>query len=617
MPRIPFSLLWLLLSLTPVVAARDAQPQWNRISGTHFSLITDAQRKTADLTILRLEQMRAALGELLLKSKLRLSEPLDIVGFANHAEYAQVAPSGAPTGFFIPGEDRNYVLLDLSDDESWRTAAYPLAKVFLYYNYPPTQPWFDEGFAQYFSSLRLDTRPPQVGGDPANFATQLTPQSWIPLTQLFSMDSKATEKNRGMFNAESWMVMHYLLTQNKLSETGTYFGLVEVKKLPVEQAIQQAYGMSAQQLDNAIKDYCRSVIPLLQANAKPPGSTLNPIQTFPTLLAAGDIGTSIVRVLDPEARALVNEAALRVPEHREAAIRELDTLAGDLHETAIAHRALAWAHLQKKEFSQATEELTKATDVDNKDFWTRYYLAWAKYKQADEGRQEYQGLPNMMQDARAVTDLYPDFAEAYHLLAVAQWQGGGLNAAVTTIRIAMQLNPRSQLYLLNLAQIYLDGKKWDQATALLDRLKDSSEASIASAARKNLDDLPTLKKYGVLPQQSAKTSSQPQAVFSSSDEDETSSTDAAPPKPAEPGPDRRKPIYIRGQLVSVDCSQPPLAVVRVTTGARTLRLRTEDFKSLLLIGTDNFSCDWRNVAVAVNYKAGGKNDGDLVSIELR
>ncbi len=47
--------------------------------------------------------------------------------------------------------------------------------------------------------------------------------------------------------------MHYLLNKNKFSEAGTYFGLVEIQKVPVEQAIQQAFGVSAAQFDQAVK----------------------------------------------------------------------------------------------------------------------------------------------------------------------------------------------------------------------------------------------------------------------------------------------------------------------------------------------------------------------------
>jgi len=48
-----------------------------------------------------------------------------------------------------------------------------------------------------------------------------------------------------------------------------------------------------------------------------------------------------------------------------------------------------------------------------------------------------------------------------------------------------------------------------------------------------------------------------------------------------------------------------------------MRLRTGDYKSLLLIGADEFSCGWNGVSVVVNYKASGKGTGDLVSLELR
>jgi hypothetical protein len=69
--------------------------------------------------------------------------------------------------------------------------------------------------------------------------------------------------------------------------------------------------------------------------------------------------------------------------------------------------------------------------------------------------------------------------------------------------------------------------------------------------------------------------------------------------------------------VDVDCSQSPAALLTVTSGAVVLKLRTADYKSLLLIGADAFSCEWNNRSVSVNYKPGGMSDGDLVSLEVR
>ena len=48
-----------------------------------------------------------------------------------------------------------------------------------------------------------------------------------------------------------------------------------------------------------------------------------------------------------------------------------------------------------------------------------------------------------------------------------------------------------------------------------------------------------------------------------------------------------------------------------------MRLRTDDYKSLLLVGADEFSCEWTDRGVIANYKAGGKADGDLVSLEVQ
>jgi hypothetical protein len=75
--------------------------------------------------------------------------------------------------------------------------------------------------------------------------------------------------------------------------------------------------------------------------------------------------------------------------------------------------------------------------------------------------------------------------------------------------------------------------------------------------------------------------------------------------------------FLKGKLVSVDCTQAPAAIVTVVAGTKTLKLRTGNYKSLTLVGADEFSCDWQNRAVDVNYKAGGKASGDLVSLELQ
>ena len=648
-PRWILSAVFLLAFATfSVGSTRDSKPKWIRISSAHFSILTDASDKKGRETSLRLEQMRGIFSQLFLKSKLQLPEPLDVIALQSDEEYIRVAPvrQGQPIsapGFFLPGDDRNYIVLDLAAEDSWRAISHDCARLLLNFNYPPTQNWFDEGFAQYFSSLRLGDNQAQVGGDPTqslpwNHAlpgqlpadpnpvksfTELLGRPWLPMPELFAM-RPSSSGYPPMFYAQSWIVMHYLLHQNKLSDAGAYFGLVQIRKVPVEPAIQQAFGMSAAQLEQAVKDYFHSFPPSSPTPPKPgEASSGGQLSQVPQPLGPLDVAASVQDVVDAQAEALVAEMAVRLPGHRDQGEKDLETLIADPKtDNVIAHRALAWVRMERKEFDQADEELARARELDSKDTWTHYYLALAKFRAAQSGQKPMEGISNMIQDLVFVVDKEPDFAEAYNMLALARLQGGGVHSATEAIKVAIQLSPRSEQYLLNLAQIDLAGKKWDDATPLLERLKDSSNPKIAQTAAKSLQDLPTLKKYGVLPEQRAAqpgpvnpAQTVPQAAAGREVEDANSGQ--GEPTPPEPVLDRRKVQFVRGKLIKVDCSQNPAAILTVRTNSRVMKLRTDNYKSLLLVGADEFSCDWTDRAVIANYKAGGKADGDLVSVEVQ
>ncbi|MGA7565305.1 MAG: hypothetical protein WBW53_04455, partial [Terriglobales bacterium] len=64
-------------------------------------------------------------------------------------------------------------------------------------------------------------------------------------------------------------------------------------------------------------------------------------------------------------------------------------------------------------------------------------------------------------------------------------------------------------------------------------------------------------------------------------------------------------------------SRPPDATVTILSGMTTYKMHTSDYKSLVVMGEDQFSCEWKNRLVLVNYRAVGKHGGELVSIETR
>jgi len=108
---------------------------------------------------------------LLAKDRLRLPVPLTILALKNDKAFYQMAPlrQGQPIGvpgFFVPGDDQNFIVLNLFEEESWRAVAHDFAHMLLNYNYPPAQGWFDEGLAEYFRSIRVDNKQVEIGSEP-------------------------------------------------------------------------------------------------------------------------------------------------------------------------------------------------------------------------------------------------------------------------------------------------------------------------------------------------------------------------------------------------------------------------------------------------------------------
>ncbi|MFZ0286960.1 MAG: hypothetical protein WAL32_17160 [Terriglobales bacterium] len=648
-----------------VSSASAAEPHWIRVASDHFLVLTDGDATQGREVAVRFEQMRAVFGQLLARNRVNLPLPIDIIALKSDDEYGSDAPSpgGKPTfgaAFSIPGEDREFFVLDLAEADNWRAISHEFGRMLLNYNYPPTQAWFDEGFTEYFASLHLDNKQMRIGDDPEPMSAvrqsllgkltrtgnppqplvELLKQSpWMPISALFAVkpENPAGNNRESLFYAESWMVMHYLINKDKLPETGAYFGLVQNEKLPVEEAIQKAYGMASTQLDQAVKDYFHSVAPLLQSSSG--SSPEGPMASTAAPVTYDDVGVSATDVPESTARALVAEMDLRLPERHDAARQLLETIAGQpTTDNAVAHRALGWDHLVKKEYDPAIEEFSAAEQLDPKDPWPHYYMALTRYSEARSSGKEVKGLANMMQDLHQVLEKWPECAEADFMLGWAQRTGGGVHAAMDSMRAAIHLAPRNQRYLLEMARIYLAAKDWDAGTALLQRLTTSSDAQVAAAAHNEAQDIPYLMKYGVAPlpntaaaaatsavapatPKATAAAAQPASAVTSTTAPATNSasndlSDEMSETASEPVIDRRPIRYLKGKLISVDCSHPPLAVVTFSSGAKTLKLKAPDYKSMALIGADTFSCAWANRQVDVNYKAVGADGGDLVSLEV-
>jgi len=651
----------LLWACWPGLAFAKDEPKWIEVHTAHLSVLTDGGEKRGREVALRMEQMRSVFRELLLKDKLHMSVPVTVIALKSDKQYGEISPVKQSTagGFYVPGYDRIYIVLNLFEDQPWRSIAHSLGHYFINYNYPPAQGWFDEGMAEYFGAVQIG-KEVNIGGDPElapewhedifdtmrrdpalpQSLTQLASSPvWISMTDLFTMKHDSSGLREGSHNtlyyAQSWMVMHYLLNKKKMPEVGTYFDLVLNQKVPVDKAMVQAFDLTPAQMEEAVKTYFNSLgnlgIALDQAK-KPvalPGDIPQP-DHFPVPLDADDIGVAVNPVPEAEAKAVIGDVMARVPEHRDQALRDLQQLAADPKGNEAAHRGLARDHLQQKLFDQTAEELDEATQLNPRDPWIWYYRSVLKYRKAQAARQDMQGLANLLQDLRAVLDWYPDLADAYNMLGMSRVEGGGVNSALEAQKQAVALAPRNAEYQFNLGQIYVAAKKWEQARDVFTRLKEGSDRQAAAAAKQQLEDLATLQKYGVRPQHAGQTeapagaASTPSAGGSgtavaesaskntSEDDGSDSATKPPPVKPGSTGP----VLFLKGKIVSSDCSKAPEAALTVLSGMTTYTMHVSDYKSLVVIGEDQFSCEWKNRLASLNYRATGKREGEVVSLEV-
>jgi len=187
---------------------------------------------------------------------------------------------------------------------------------------------------------------------------------------------------------------------------------------------------------------------------------------------------------------------------------------------------------------------------------------------------------------------------------------------------ALELSPRNEHYMFNLASVCLANRKLDDAIAIYQNLAHSADPEIALRASQSLEQAIQFKEQmGRVGLQAEREPGQsPPLQLNVRRKADESPVDQQPrpeevieQKTAVPAPVH----FIKGKLMAVDCSGAPQAVLTVTSGARSIKVHIRDKAHVLLIGADEFSCDWKNRNVAVNYRERPDGDGDVVSVELQ
>ena len=605
-------LLALALSALPAAFAGDAQ--WIEVKSPHFSVVTDAGEKRGRETAMRFEQMRAVFGALLTKANVNIPVPLQIVAFRNAKEFRQFVPlwNGKPVqlaGLFQGGSDRSFIMLDMSTENPWSVVFHEYAHQLM--NGVLTarvDPWFEEGFAEYFSSIEVDSKEARVGKIPEDEYRVLQQNSMMKVADLFRIQQNSSTYNesgshRTVFYAESGMVVHYLYDNSLIPKLSTYFDLKRDKNLPVENAIQQSFGMSASDFDKALRNYLNS----------------GRYRYYPMPTPSNIVSSQyVVQPLSPaDSGAVLADIHLHSRDYQEKAIAEFEEILKAEPNNAAACRGLGYAYLQKQAFTQAAEYFKRAAQADSRDPRVHYYLALLMSRES--GFTDPSDLTEMIRHLDTAIALDPNFADPYSLLALAQASAGDPATGLITMQKAISLSPRNENYQFNLAQIYMNNRQPDAAIAILRVLARSESPELAARAGGALEQASQFKA-SMQERRAAGVGVRPANDDEALDSGSAGTVTEKGPTVEEQVhaiPSQTPPSFLKGTIISVDCSTPPEATLTVVSGGKTWKMQVPDSKHAVLIGADLFSCSWSKQKVALNYRETGAGAGRVVSIEVQ
>ena len=595
--------LALLIALTVPTLCHAGKPEWIEVRSKHFSVITDDGERSGRGVALRFEQMRAGFASIFQKATVNLPVPLQIVAFRSNKELRQYGPvyNGKAVelaGFFQMGEDRNFIALDLSAPNGWATVFHEYAHLLLNGNVKTLPLWLDEGYADFFSTFEVSGKNMAFGTFPQGYAELLVNSNWLKTAELFNMNHKSRDYNEGsrrhVLYAQSWLTVHYFLLKRKSPQIDTYINLAERQHVPLTEAFKQAFGMTTEQFDTELRGYLRGQMMYMRAPAPPE-----------------DGGPYVIRPLkEAEKDAILADFKFHTADHLQEGMEEFKRIVAADPDNEVANRGLGYAYIRQRDFATAAPYLKRASENGSTDprvhFFNAMLLSHSSPETYTVNKEELGGVRAEVQKA---IDLDPNYAEAYNLLAYTDSVAGNNEEAIKTQQKAVNLSPRNNFYLMNLASYQMRAEKFDQAAEILKALATSGDTMVSAQAQQSLEQVQQLQNWKK-EHPDGTVSLAPGKVQPVSDDSDPDLEDVKE-MPSQPV------SFLKGKLISISCSPDPQAILEIKSANKIFHLRALDRTKLPVIGAEGFSCAWRDKAVAINYRELGEGAGDLISLEIQ
>lgn len=572
-----------VLTIAPLQNPVSAKDTWVSVRSKNFFLIGNASEKDVRQVAVRLEQFRDVFSRLFPGMTFTSPVPTTVIVFKSQSSYKPFKPvvNGKPSdvaGYFQSGREVNYITLTTE-----KQAENPYSTIFHEYVHllvnnsigkTSVPPWFNEGIAEYYSTFEIeDDRKAYLGNLISNHLLLLRNTKLWPLNQLFAIDYYSLERNkhdaRGLFYAQSWALVHYLLQGNegKRSPQLTQFVNLLRQNTPVATAFQQAFHQDYASMLKELQQYIQQ------------SSYRRHMATFEKKLEI-DSEMTVTPISDAQAQAYLGDLLYHIQRPEDAKARLEQALALDPN-LAMAHASLGMVLMDQKKFAEAKEQLRQAVTSDSANYLSHYYYAYIVSREVMTEGQPVHGIPAdaaqlMRNELKKAIALKADFPEPYHLLAFINLvTGEQLDESIDLIKKAVALSPGSEQFSLVLAQLYLRKEDFDAAKKTVEPLAEKGADPQIRAASKNL--LASISTFQEHVSRYRAGNNSPMIVESGAlvpeVKDPAHYLREALRKPAE------GETQVEGTLVRLECDAKGITFV-VKVGERLLKLHAESFEQL-------------------------------------
>jgi len=259
------AILFLALGL-PALALPGPKEEWITVRTASFTLFSNAgEAKTRGIGA-DLERLRDALSQLSPGLTLSSPTPTYIFVFRDAASFQPYdrTYNGRPLdsgGYFLFRQFANYVAINANQHGDERAIIYhEYIHYVMHNNYADLPVWLHEGLAEYYSTFLVARNEARIGLPIPEHVLWLRQHSLIPLATLFAVDERSPEYNessrRGAFYAESWALVHYLISGSpeRRRQASEYLRLAQAGT-PPEQLLARTFGSDPALLERELRTY--------------------------------------------------------------------------------------------------------------------------------------------------------------------------------------------------------------------------------------------------------------------------------------------------------------------------------------------------------------------------